>query len=76
MDTMRKWLILSGGGALGVVGIVLLGTALRHRRHAATGAYKKVGKGIDERLRESKGVLDKAVAHVQSVVEQITNRKP
>jgi hypothetical protein len=33
-------------------------------------------KEIDERLRESKAALDKATAHVQSVFEQIKNRKP
>jgi hypothetical protein len=74
MDNMRKYLMISGVCAMGVVGIILMVKAARHRHH--TGRYEKVGKGIDQSLRESKAALDKATAHVQSVFEHITNRKP
>jgi hypothetical protein len=59
--------------AMGVVGILLMANAARHRRHA--GMCEKAGKGIDERLSESKTALEKATAHVQGVFEHIKNRK-
>jgi hypothetical protein len=74
MDNMQKCVVISGVGAMGVVGIILMAKAARHPHN--TGRYEKVGKGIDQRLRESKAALDKATAHVQSVFEHITNRKP
>jgi hypothetical protein len=74
MINMRKYLMLSGVGAMGVVGTMLIVRAARHRRH--TGICEKAGKDIDERLKESKAALDKATAHVQSVFEHIKNPKP
>jgi hypothetical protein len=73
MGNMQKCLVVSGVVAVGVVGILLMVKAAQHRNH--TGMYEKVGKGIDERLKESKETLDKATAHVQNVFEHIKNRK-
>jgi hypothetical protein len=36
---------------------------------------EEAGRGIDERLRESKVALDKASAHIQNVFEHVKNRK-
>jgi hypothetical protein len=56
------------------LGAVLLVKALRHRHQ--TGPCEKLGKSIDERLKESKLALDKATMQVQNVFEHIKNRKP
>jgi hypothetical protein len=71
MNNMWKCLAISGG-AMGVVGILLMVKAARHH----TGTYEKVGKDFDESLKESKAALDKATAHVKNVFERIKNRKP
>jgi hypothetical protein len=73
MDTMRKFAGLSGVLAVGAAGLMLIVKAAQHRQH--TGMYEKVGKGIDDRLKESKEALEKATAHVQSVFEHIKHRK-
>jgi hypothetical protein len=72
MNTLRKCLILSGLGAMGIVAIIIMVKTARHR---PTGTYEKVGKGIDEKLKESKEALDKATAHVHNVFEHIKGRK-
>jgi hypothetical protein len=74
MNSIRKCLVILGMGVTGWFGILLMVKAVRSKRH--TGMYEKVGKGIDERLSESKAALNKATAHVQSIFEQIKNRKP
>jgi hypothetical protein len=73
MDCKKKCLVLCGVGTVGV-GIILMVKAARHWHHP--GKCEKVGKNIDERLKESKAALDKATAHVQSVYDHIKNRKP
>ena len=73
MNNISKCLVASGAGAMGVVGIAFMVKVLRPRHPA--GMYEKVGKGIDERLKESKTALDKATTHVQSVFDHIRNRK-
>jgi hypothetical protein len=73
MDKILKYLVTGGVVVMGVVGILLMVKASRHMHHA--GMCEKAGKGIDERLTESKAALDKATAHVQSVFENIKNRK-
>jgi hypothetical protein len=50
--------MISGAGALVIVGILLLVNATRDWHHA--GIYEKVGKGMDESLSESKAKLDKS----------------
>ena len=69
MDTMRKYLIISGAGIIGI-GILLM---IKASHHHDTGMCESVGKSLDEKLRDSKDALDKASAHVQSVFEQIKN---
>jgi hypothetical protein len=73
MDNIRKGLVIAGMGAIGWVGTLLIVKAARPKR--PMGTYEKIGKGMDERLSESKAALDKAAAQVQSVFEQIKNRK-
>lgn len=63
MNTMEKCLVISGAGALGVIGLLLIVTTVRHGRH--TGMGEKVGKNIDESLRDSKEAFDKATALVR-----------
>jgi hypothetical protein len=69
MNNISKGLVTSAIGAMGIAGIAFMVKALRPR-HVA-GMYEKVGRGIDERLKESKTALDKAAAHVQSVFDHI-----
>ena len=69
MDTIRKCLLISGMGAMWIVGILLMVRVTRSRHNA--GMYEKARKEIDERLRESKAALDKATAYVQSVFKHI-----
>lgn len=73
MDTMRKCLVMSGLGALGAAGVLLIVKATRHRHHMSM--YEKVGKGVNEKLKESMAALDKATAHVQTVFEHMKNGK-
>ena len=73
MDNIRKGLVIVGMGAIGWVGTLLIVKAVRPKR--PTGTYEKIGKGIDEKLNESKAALDNATAQVHSVFEQIKNRK-
>lgn len=73
MDTMRKCLVMSGAGVIGAAGLLLIVKAARHRHHMSM--YEKVGKGIDEKLKESMAALDKATAHVQTVFEHMKSRK-
>ena len=63
MNTMEKYLVISGAVAIGVIGLLLLVTAARHGRHMGIG--EKVGKNIDESLRDSKEAFDKATALVR-----------
>lgn len=74
MKTVQKGLVLSRVGAIGVIAVLFMAMASRHRHH--TGRCEKAGRDIDERLKESKAALDKAIAHVQSAYEHIKNRKP
>ena len=74
MDKMHKNAVLAGLIAAGLGSVMLIAKTARHRH--PTGMYEKVGKSIDERLRESKEALDRATARVQSVFEHIKNRKP
>lgn len=74
MNIMRKCLLLSGVGAVGAVGALFAVKIARHRHHA--GMYERAGKGIDEKLKESKESLDKATSRVQSIFDHIKNRKP
>jgi hypothetical protein len=74
MKTVRKCLAIAGLCALGIIGALLLVKMTRHRN--LTGMCEKAGKGIDERLKESKAALDTAAAHIQSVFDHIKNRKP
>lgn len=73
MITMKKCLLLSAVEAMTVFVILLTIKAVLHGHH--TGRGEKAGIGIDDRLKESKAALDKAVAHVQDVFEHIKNRK-
>jgi hypothetical protein len=73
MDTIQKWLVTSVVGAMGLVGIILTVRTAQHRHHACM--YEKVGKNIDEKLKESMATLEKATAHVKSVFEHIKNLK-
>ena len=75
MCNMRKCLAISVIGAAGVICVELLLTAKIAGRRRESGACEKLGKGIDERLKESKAALEKATAHVQSVFEHIKDRK-
>jgi hypothetical protein len=74
MDTVRKCLVILGINAMGVIGILLMIKAAKSRHQRGT--YEKVGKGLDERLNESKAALDKATAQVLNIFEHIKNRKP
>ena len=73
MKIMRKCLAISG--------VFFIGSALallifkKARCGHDSGVYEKVGKGIDERLKESMAALDKATSHVQSVFEHIKKVK-
>jgi hypothetical protein len=73
MKIMRKCLAISGvvfvGSALAM--FIFKKAGCRHE----SGVYEKVGKGIDERLKESMAALDNATSHVQSVFEHIKNLK-
>jgi hypothetical protein len=60
-------------GAIGTVGALFAVKIARRRRHA--GMYEKAGKGIDEKLKESKESLDRATSRIQSVFDRIRNRK-
>ncbi len=74
MDAIRKGLVISGVGAtIGALGSMLIFKAMRRRHHMRM--YEKVGKGIDDKLKESMAALDKATAHVQAVFEHIKSRK-
>jgi hypothetical protein len=73
MDAMRKSLVVCGVGAMGAVGVLLIVKAARHRHHMSM--YEKVGKGVNEKLKESMAALDKATAHVQTVFEHMKNGK-
>jgi hypothetical protein len=64
--------MLSGVGALGATGILLIVNAAQNRRHV--GMYEKAGKDIDEKLKDSKAILDKATARIQSIFDHI--KKP
>jgi hypothetical protein len=46
MNNIWKCLAISGMGAMGVAGILLMVKAARNRHH--TGTYEKVGKDFDE----------------------------
>jgi len=72
MSAMKKCLMLTGAGVLGIVSVVLLVKSTQCRHHS--GLCEKVGKGFDERLHESKEALDKASSHVQSILESIKNK--
>lgn len=72
MNSTKKSLLMAGAGLIGVVGILLLVKTWKH--HA--GLYEKVGKGIDEKMRESKAALERASAHVQQVFEHIKSIRP
>lgn len=74
MLNLKKCLVIAGVWTMGVVGILLMVKVARHR-HCA-GMYENVGKGLDEKLKESMVALTKATEHVQSVFEHIKNRKP
>jgi hypothetical protein len=74
MNAIRKCLTISGLAALGAAGALLLASVMRRKDRA--GRCEKVGKGVDEKLKESKAALDKAAARVQSVFDHIKNRKP
>jgi hypothetical protein len=74
MDNTQKNLALLGIAAIGIGGMVLIAKALWHQDH--TSIYEKVGKGIDERLKESKEALERASVRVQSAFEHIKTRKP
>jgi hypothetical protein len=71
MGKMRKCLMASGFGVIGVVGIVLIVKAGRHH----IGMYENVGKNVDRTLKKSIIVLSKAIAHAQSVFEHLKKRK-
>lgn len=73
MITIKKCLILSLAEATGIFIMMLIFTAVRHRHHIGTG--EKTGNRIDNTLKESKTALEKAAAHLLSVLEQIKNRK-
>lgn len=74
MNNIMKYLAISGAGAIGVLGILLMVKAAEGRHHA--GICEKAGKGIDERLKESIEALDKVAARVQTVFEHIKNPHP
>lgn len=67
MDAIRKCLVITGAGIIGIGILLMIKATHRHE----TGLCENVGKNIDEKMRESKDALDKASAHVQSVFEQI-----
>jgi hypothetical protein len=71
---MQKRLIVSGLGAISVIGVLILVKTTLHRHHS--GMYEKVGKSIAEKLKESKAALDMATTHVQGVFDRIRNLKP
>ena len=73
MDKMGKSLPMLGLGLVAVIGTIILVKATRCGHHA--GVCEKMGKGIDERLMESKNALEKATDHIQTVFEHIKNRK-
>jgi hypothetical protein len=73
MITMRRYLGMSVLAAMGIAALVLFVKYTTGGR--PSGMYEKVGKGIDEGLKESKVALDKATAHVQSVFEHVKNHK-
>ena len=72
MDKMQKCLAISGAGAVGIAGIVLIVKAARRR----TGMFEKMGKNIDERLRKPKAALEEATVRLQGVIERVKNLKP
>jgi hypothetical protein len=72
MDAMRKCLVWSGVGAIGAFGALLIFKAMGHQHHVSM--YEKVGKGIDEKLKESMAALEKATAHVQTVFQHMKSR--
>jgi hypothetical protein len=73
MNTLQKYLAMACTGAVAALGIGLLLKAAGCRHHA--GFCEKAGKGLDGRLHESIEMLNKATVHVQSVFEQLKNRK-
>jgi hypothetical protein len=73
MGIIRKCLVISGIGAMWIVGILLMVKPSHSKRHI--GKYEKVGEGIDERLIEARATLDKATAQVRSVFEYIKSRR-
>jgi hypothetical protein len=73
MNNMRRLLIVCGLGVIGIACAILI-IKNRSVKHS-DGMCEEAGRGIDERLRESKAALDKASAHIQNVFEHVKNRK-
>jgi len=73
MNTMQKYAVMLGLGAMGAAALLLMATTGSRRHHP--GMCEEAGKSIDERLKESKVALDNATAHIASVFEKIGSRK-
>jgi hypothetical protein len=71
MSNLRKCMVVSGLAVIGVVGMIFMSRTSRQNM----GTYGKMGQNIDEGLKNTIDVLANATAHVQSVYEQIKNRK-
>ena len=74
MDKTIKFLALSGAGVMGIAAMMLAVKATRNGHHI-TGMCENAGKGLDERLKDPMAALDKATAHIQSVLEHLKKLK-
>ncbi len=73
MNKILKYAMLCTAGIMGAIGLIIVIKSARPEHRM--GLAEKMGKGIDERLRESKDALDTATARVQSIFETIKNGK-
>ncbi|MDD5672716.1 MAG: hypothetical protein PHC61_01010 [Chitinivibrionales bacterium] len=70
MEHLRKLLVICG--VFWGVGILLYIKFARHLRPKS--AYAKVGKGIDDTIKDSVAALETATARLRSVFEHLKNR--
>lgn len=73
MITMKKCMMYSVAEAMAILTVMVIFKSLRHGYHA--GICRKAGGSIDERLKESKSILEKAAMHLQSAFEHLKNLK-
>jgi hypothetical protein len=73
MDTKRKCPVLSVVAFIVIIGLWFMIKTARTRQSAPI--PEQAQKGTDEELKRSMGALQKATAHIESIIERIKGMK-